>query len=892
MSAPPDKGLRVLLLNCRRTPEVVLSVLNSTDPAHWDVLCLQELPLHIDDYASFHSPCWNLHLPSAAGRRDSSAAIRSVIYVSNNLPSDSYTQLPLMSSDVCAVKFSFPSLSFSIFSIYNPPDSDSSISLLQSALCGPNVLGSPCILAGDFNLHHPLWSGPNMPQCTRRSDAACLLQVLAEHALLPALPEGTPTFFSDAHRTRSTLDLVFAPNSVIELITRCEMGFSHGSDHRSVEIELRLDAPTVSPPVRKNWRETDWEAYRDNVGCLWRTREMHARSHELGDACTDCIDSFASDITDILVQAADGAVPVAKPCLYSKRWWTPELTTLKCTARRLSNQAAQRRASWEDVVAACTASREYHTAIRCQKRLHWRTYVESATEQTIWQASKYVTQAPEDTLASQLPALKLPDGSVTQSCPEKRDALMAQFFPAPPPASLSDIAEVEYDDQLLFTPFSGAEVEAALENLSPFKAPGPSGIPNAALKECAAIIAPVFTNLINRCLALGHHPAKWKFFTTITLRKPGKPSYLVPKAYRPIALEDTSSKVVESVVARRLAALAEEHDLLPPNHFGGRPQRTTTDAVLHLVQRIKDSWCTGKVTSVLYLDISSAFPSVNHQRLLHNLRKRSVPEPLVLWIANFLRDCRTQLKFDDFTSEPLPADCGLPQGSPLSPILYLFYSSDLLELIDPKDRQHLSLGYIDDTAIMVTSTSVATNIRILLEIVPLLLDWSRMHACRFDIGKFQLVHHTRYEPRYEPLPLQIDGHMITPSDSARYLGIIVDRRLRWHEHVEAAIAKGTAAVLAVGRLARPTFGLPHQYARRLFKAVVCPRLEYGLPVWYTLVCRMDGSHRVTGSVSIARHIGKVQHLAGLMITGAFKSTSTVFLDYHADLLPHCGPRSG
>ena len=53
---------------------------------------------------------------------------------------------------------------------------------------------------------------------------------------------------------------------------------------------------------------------------------------------------------------------------------------------------------------------------------------------------------------------------------------------------------------------------------------------------------------------LGHHPAQWKFFTTITLRKPGKPSYLIRNAYRPIALEDTSSKVMECVVARRLAA--------------------------------------------------------------------------------------------------------------------------------------------------------------------------------------------------------------------------------------------------------------------------------------------------------------------------------------------------
>ncbi|RDX39892.1 hypothetical protein OH76DRAFT_1317524, partial [Lentinus brumalis] len=105
-------------------------------------------------------------------------------------------------------------------------------------------------------------------------------------------------------------------------------------------------------------------------------------------------------------------------------------------------------------------------------------------------------------------------------------------------------------------PFDEDEVAAAIANLSPYKAPGPSGVPNAALKECSATLLPAFTNIINRCIELGHHPAQWKFFTTITLRKPGKPSYLIPKAYRPIALEDTSSKVVESVVARRLLRTA------------------------------------------------------------------------------------------------------------------------------------------------------------------------------------------------------------------------------------------------------------------------------------------------------------------------------------------------
>ncbi|KAI5891867.1 uncharacterized protein SCHCODRAFT_02478998, partial [Schizophyllum commune H4-8] len=72
--------------------------------------------------------------------------------------------------------------------------------------------------------------------------------------------------------------------------------------------------------------------------------------------------------------------------------------------------------------------------------------------------------------------------------------------------------------------------------------------------------------------------------------------------------------------------------LISSQHFGGRPGRTTTDAVMYLVQRIKDAWRVGKVVSVLFKDISQAFPSVSHPRLLHNLRRRRVPEVLVRWL--------------------------------------------------------------------------------------------------------------------------------------------------------------------------------------------------------------------------------------------------------------------
>lgn len=413
-------------------------------------------PAYIEDRASFRSPHWSLLLPSPAGLRAPGTAIRSAIYVNNRFLSDSYTQIALASLDVCAVMFSLPQLSFSLFSIYNPPSSESSITFLQSALRDPTILAVPCMLVGDFNLHHPLWSGPHTPQRTRRSDAAPLLQVLAEHSLFLALPEGAPMFLSGAHGTWSTLDLVFAARPLTELVTRCE-------------------PPSVERPARRNWRDVDWDAYQAAVTEGWIERRIHARSFDLRTR-TD-VDLLVSDITDILVRSAEGTVPLAKLCPHSKRWWSPVLTALKRTAHRLSNRAAHRRASLEDVAAARAAVREYHMAICRQKRHHWREYVESATEHTIW-TSKYVTQAPENTLAACLPALNLPDGSVARSRSEKCDALMAQFFPPPPDTSIDDITNTTYGEQLTLDPFTEDEVATAITNLSPYKAPGPSGVPN------------------------------------------------------------------------------------------------------------------------------------------------------------------------------------------------------------------------------------------------------------------------------------------------------------------------------------------------------------------------------------------------------------------------------
>ena len=102
---------------------------------------------------------------------------------------------------------------------------------------------------------------------------------------------------------------------------------------------------------------------------------------------------------------------------------------------------------------------------------------------------------------------------------------------------------------------------------------------------------------------------QWQEFMTVVLRKPGKPNYETPKAYWPITLISMMAKILTSIVAESLSQIAEQHQLLPKNHFGGRPGQNAIDAIHYLVNKILTAWRSDKVVSVLYLDIEGTFPN-------------------------------------------------------------------------------------------------------------------------------------------------------------------------------------------------------------------------------------------------------------------------------------------
>ena len=380
--------------------------------------------------------------------------------------------------------------------------------------------------------------------------------------------------------------------------------------------------------------------------------------------------------------------------------------------------------------------------------------------------------------------------------------------------------------------------------------------------------------------------APWKLSMTVVLQKPGKPRYDTPKAYRPIALLNTLCKVLTAIAAELMTFYTEKHQLLPANHFGGRPGRTTTDAVHLLIHKIKDSWHKRQVTAVLFLDIEGAFPNTVTSRLLHNMRKRGLPEILVRFAGTMLENRKTVLRFDDHTSEVIPLDNGIGQGDPLSMALYQYYNADILEI--PRDPQESAEAYVDDAILTVTAKTFGEAHERLADMMTRtggMIEWSKWHNSSIEYSKLALINFSHPGVKKPRPPLVLPEITVEPSQSAKYLGIVLDQNLNWGPQLAHVRGKGSKWAMQIKRLTRPTWGLTPKGTRKLYISVALPRIMYGIDIWCTPIHGKNAKGSKKGSVNFIKKLTTAQRAGTIAITGGFRTSPTDSLDAHAALLP-------
>ena len=210
---------------------------------------------------------------------------------------------------------------------------------------------------------------------------------------------------------------------------------------------------------------------------------------------------------------------------------------------------------------------------------------------------------------------------------------------------------------------------------------------------------------------MSYHPKKFRKVNIIVLRKSKKKNYSEPKSYRSIALLNTLRKALKTVIARRLSDCAEDNDLLSSKQMRARRKRSTKIALKTIIDTVHTVWnCEkNKVASLLSLDITETFDNVSHHRLLHNLKQKKISKLIVNWIRSFLTNRETSLTLKRITSRLKPTETRIPQKSPISSILFLFFNALLIKRC-AKTKLKLQIGeFVNDIHLLTYKKSTKTN---------------------------------------------------------------------------------------------------------------------------------------------------------------------------------------
>jgi hypothetical protein len=210
----------------------------------------------------------------------------------------------------------------------------------------------------------------------------------------------------------------------------------------------------------------------------------------------------------------------------------------------------------------------------------------------------------------------------------------------------------------------------------------------------------------------------------VVIRKPGKDDYTKLKAYCSISLLRCMGKVVENVVAELLSEEAERRGLLSDGQFGSRKGRSAIDAAAIMVDRAHAAWTNGHIPGVLLMDIKAAFPSVAKGRLVNIMKTRQMDGDHIRWTESFLSDKAVEMIIEGNAMERHPVEAGVPQASPVSPILFAIYTSGLIKWVKEYVSEAEGLSFMDDVSWVATASDVTQVVMILERCAVKSIEWA------------------------------------------------------------------------------------------------------------------------------------------------------------------------
>ena len=368
-----------------------------------------------------------------------------------------------------------------------------------------------------------------------------------------------------------------------------------------------------------------------------------------------------------------------------------------------------------------------------------------------------------------------------------------------------------------------SKIEKILQKLSASKAKDVYSINTAFIKQHSAIIIKPLTRLVNLSITSSQFPDLWKKSVVTPIFKSGDKNQV--SNYRPISILPALSKVLEKVVTEQLVEHLESNQLLHPEQFGFRHKHSTESANCYFVDTVKRHLDEGNVVGAVFLDLKKAFDTVCHNTLLSKLSKFNFSDQAHTWMSSYLESREQCVQIDSKMSASRLNKTGLPQGSILGPVLFTLFINDL-----PESCLGGSIGcqlYADDTVIYSPAKTPGGSAESLTLAMDKVNEWLSLNRLTLNMKKTVSM---CFSIRAHPAQLRVlsQGQEVEVVDECKFLGVILDPRLKFDKHVKM-VCKSVRTNLNCFRLIRHC--IPLEAAQLYLHGMIFSKLSYCVTVW-------------------------------------------------------------